>query len=73
MLNVYGATDDALSTEIVEWNTLFDNIAGIVVLFGNDQYMFEVTVMANDAVTDTDIDGTADSVVLSNKFTCTSI
>jgi hypothetical protein len=73
MLNVYSATDEALSTEIIEWNTLFDNIAGIVVLFGNDQYMFEVTVMANDAVTDTDIDGTADSVVLSNKFTCTSI
>jgi hypothetical protein len=73
MLNVYGATDDALSTEIVEWNTLFDNIAGIVVLFGNDQYMFEVTVMANDAVTNCDIANTADSVVLSNKFTCTSI
>jgi hypothetical protein len=73
MLNKYDATDETLTSEIVEWNFYFDNVAGIVVLFGNDQYMFEVTVMANADATNVNLAGDADSVTLSNLYTCTTI
>jgi len=73
MLNKYAATNEAATSELVEWNFYFDNVAGIVVLFGNDQYMFEVTVMANAAATNVNLAGDANSVTLSDLYTCTTI